>query len=148
MTEPENFDDELFADLYVPRRGILLQGWRLTAGRYNDDEPAGKSARAAESNQYSAVQAAVEPKDEPIEDSGQHQDYNGGEVKYEEEEEDDDDEIDFNLGNGPSTTVAHHDHQDHQDHHDHQEHHDEKPSYNAAPGPPAHTRGPNAKEDG
>ena len=26
MTEPENFDDELFADLYVPRRGILLQG--------------------------------------------------------------------------------------------------------------------------
>lgn len=129
MTEPENFDDELFADLY------------------NDDEPAGKAARAPEVDQYSAVQPAAEISNENIEDGGQQQDYNnnGGEVKYEEEEEDDDDEIDFNLGNGPSTAVAHH---DHHDNHDRQEDDDEKPTYNAPAAPIMHTKGPNAKEDG
>jgi len=130
MTEPENFDDELFADLY------------------NDDEPAGKAARAAEPDQYSAAQSAAEVQYETSEDPGQQQDYNGGAVKYDEEEEDDDDEIDFNLGNGPSTTLTHHDHNDHHDHRDHQEDHDEKPAYNAPAAPVAHTKGPNAKEDG
>ncbi|KAK4152920.1 hypothetical protein C8A00DRAFT_15826 [Chaetomidium leptoderma] len=134
MTEPENFDDELFADLY------------------NDDEPAGRPTRAPEPDQYSAVPAAApEIKHEHAEDAGQHQDYNGGEaaqVKYDEEEEDDDDEIDFNLGNGPSAAVTHHDHHENQDHHDHNDHYDEKPAYNAAPAPAVHAKGPNSKEDG
>ena len=66
-------------------------------------------------------------------------------MKYDEEEEDDDDEIDFNLGNGPSTAVAHH---EHHDNHDRQEDDDEKPTYNAPAAPIMHTKGPNAKEDG
>ncbi|KAL2132555.1 hypothetical protein VTI74DRAFT_3639 [Chaetomium olivicolor] len=123
MTEPENFDDELFADLY------------------NDDEPASKPTIKSEPDHPSAVQAAAsEVKHEETEDTGQRQDYNGGEtdVKYDEdaEEEDDDDEIDFNLGNGPSTTVA--------THHEH----DERPTYSAPPAPAPPAKGPNAKEDG
>ncbi|KXX80553.1 Nuclear polyadenylated RNA-binding protein 4 [Madurella mycetomatis] len=119
MTEPENFDDELFADLY------------------NDDEPASKPAAAQEPDQYSAVQAAAETKHDDAEDTGQYQDHNGGDtsqMRYEEEaEEDDDDDIDFNLGNGPSTVVTHQ---------------DEKPAYNAPPTPAPTAKGPNAKEDG
>ena len=118
----------------------------MTARSYNDDEPAGKAARAPEPDQYSAVQPAAETKSEYAEDTGQHQDYNGGEVKYEEEEEDDDDDIDFNLGNGPSTTLT--THHDNNDHHDHQDDHDEKPQYSAPAAPVVHTKGPNAKEDG
>ncbi|KAJ4302296.1 hypothetical protein N0V88_002439 [Collariella sp. IMI 366227] len=128
MTEPENFDDELFADLY------------------NDDEPASKSAVKQEADQFSAIQAsAPEVQHEEVEDIGQQHIYNGGDgdVKYEEDaEEDDDDDIDFNLGNGPSTTMAmHHDHHDHHDH-------DEKPTYSAPPTLAAPAKGPNAKEDG
>ena len=130
----------------LPLRNTLL-GLVLTINSYNDDEPAGKAARAPEVDQYSAVQSATDIKNEDIEDGGQQQDYNnnGGEVKYEEEEEDDDDEIDFNLGNGPSTAVAHH---EHHDNHDRQEDDDEKPTYNAPAAPIMHTKGPNAKEDG
>ncbi|SPQ21028.1 0e34a65d-c222-471a-9abc-2cb7bbf421ba [Thermothielavioides terrestris] len=122
MTEPENFDDELFADLY------------------NDDEPAAKTTSAPEPDHYSAAQsAAPEGKNDEAEDTGQSQDYNGGDsaqVKDEDEvEEEEDDEIDFNLGNGPSTTVT-------------QTHRDEKPTHSAPPAPAAPAKGPNAKEDG
>lgn len=110
----------------------------LTLHRYNDDEPAAKPAPTAQPNQYSAVQsAAPDIKDEEADDSGQHQDYGGGDsapARYDDEiEEDDDDDIDFNLGNGPSTTVTHH---------------EEKPTYTAPPAPAAPVKGPNAKEDG
>ncbi|KAK4121423.1 hypothetical protein N657DRAFT_128793 [Parathielavia appendiculata] len=126
MTEPENFDDELFADLY------------------NDDEPPAKPTGASAPDQYSATQAAAPEAKEGIENGGQQQDYNGGgdatHMKYEdEEEEEDDDEIDFNLGNGPSAAVSHRDHDDQ---------HDEKPSYSAPPAAAPATKGPNAKEDG
>ncbi|KAK3327419.1 hypothetical protein B0T19DRAFT_400289 [Cercophora scortea] len=129
MTEPENFDDELFADLY------------------NDDEPAAKAPAAAApaSEQYSAAQpSAPDNSDgnnnynqEPAEDTGQYQQYNNGEDRNvnDDEVDDDDDDVDFNLGNGPSTT--------------NQYSHDEAPArYDAPPPPPAATRGPNAKEDG
>ncbi|KAL1837944.1 hypothetical protein VTJ49DRAFT_3239 [Mycothermus thermophilus] len=129
MTEPENFDDELFADLY------------------NDDEPAGQPARAPEPDQQRSTEpAATEPSHENGEDFGQHADHNGGDVGDEEEEDDDDDDIDFNLGNGPSTTITTQD--DRQDSHDSLEQHDEKPTPSAAPAPAAPARGPNAKEDG
>jgi hypothetical protein len=120
----------------------------LTAHSYNDDDSAARPAPAQEPDHYAAQQPAAEVKNDYAEDSGKHQDYNGGDngqTKYEEEEEDDDDEIDFNLGNGPSTAVTHHDHQDHQDQY---EQHDEKPSYSAPPALSAPTKGPNAKEDG
>ncbi|KAK4104626.1 hypothetical protein N658DRAFT_184201 [Parathielavia hyrcaniae] len=126
MTEPENFDDELFADLY------------------NDDEPAAKSMGTSAPDQYSAAQAAAPEVKEEFEDRGQQQDYNNGgdatQMKYEdEEEEEDDDDIDFNLGNGPSVAVSHRDYDDQ---------HDEKASYSAPPAPAPPTKGPNAKEDG
>jgi hypothetical protein len=145
MTEPENFDDELFADLYVIHvRITLLQRWILTVDSYNDDEPSAKPTQPPEADQYSAVQAAAsETKDEYSGDTGQQQDYNGGgdaaHANEEDEEEEDDDDIDFNLGNGPSTAVTHHDRDDQED---------EKPAYSAPPAPPPPTKGPNAKEDG
>ncbi|KAK4138806.1 hypothetical protein BT67DRAFT_369577 [Trichocladium antarcticum] len=119
MTEPENFDDELFADLY------------------NDDEPAHKPAAASQPD-HSAVQATPDDTNEAAEDAGQYQDrhHNGGEsaqVKYEEEAEEEDDDIDFNLGNGPSAAATHY---------------DEKPTYSAPPPPTIPVKGPNAKEDG
>ncbi|KAK4251760.1 hypothetical protein C7999DRAFT_27838 [Corynascus novoguineensis] len=130
MTEPENFDDELFADLY------------------NDDEPASKVPRGPEIDQSTAAQPAAETRNEYAEDTGEQQDYNGGRARDEEEEDDDDDEIDFNLGNGPSTTLTHHDHNDNHEHRDQQESHSEKPTYNAPAAPVTHAKGPNAKEDG
>ncbi|KAK4241034.1 hypothetical protein C8A03DRAFT_41547 [Achaetomium macrosporum] len=119
MTEPENFDDELFADLY------------------NDDDATAKPAPVSEPDQNSAVQpAAPESRNERPEDTGQRQDYDGGhntQANHDEEvEEEDDDEIDFNLGNGPSATVKQ----------------EEKPMHSTPPAPAAPAKGPNAKEDG
>ncbi|KAK4646662.1 hypothetical protein QC761_212550 [Podospora bellae-mahoneyi] len=151
MTEPENFDDELFADLY------------------NDDDavPAPKPAAAAQPVQYAAVQPTIETRQEDSYDPNQYNDYSGGGEngnmnQDDEEEEDDDDDIDFNLGNGPSTTLAPHDQQDYNDSHNknnnnnssnsssnnNNSHHEERQSYSAPSAPPAHTKGPNAKEDG
>ncbi|KAL2023811.1 hypothetical protein VTK56DRAFT_1078 [Thermocarpiscus australiensis] len=118
MTEPENFEDELFADLY------------------NDDEPTSKPVAEPEPDQSSAVQSAAESRNDNVEEVTE-QDQNGRDIsqaKYEEEaEEEEDDEIDFNLGNGPSTTVTRH---------------DSKPPTSAPPTPAAPAKGPNAKEDG
>ncbi|KAK0671815.1 hypothetical protein QBC41DRAFT_46457 [Cercophora samala] len=144
MTEPENFDDELFADLY------------------NDDDgaPPPKPAVAAQPDQYAAVQPSTESRQEDSYDPHQYNDYGGGGEngnmnQDDEEEEDDDDDIDFNLGNGPSTTLAPHDQHDYSDQHNNNNnnsnnnsHHEERQSYSAPSAPPAHTKGPNAKEDG
>jgi len=116
--------------------------------RYNDDEPASKVPRGPEIDQSLAAQPAAETRNEYAEDTGEQQDYNGGRTRDEEEEDDDDDEIDFNLGNGPSTTLTHHDHNDNHEHRDQQEIHSEKPTYNAPAAPVTHAKGPNAKEDG
>ncbi|KAK4453750.1 hypothetical protein QBC34DRAFT_421901 [Podospora aff. communis PSN243] len=91
MTEPENFDDELFADLY------------------NDDEPGQKATAAPVAEQYSAVQPTTEDKQEFGDSAGPDQDYNGGDSNMNQDEyEDDDDDVDFNLGDGPVTAVSHH----------------------------------------
>jgi len=118
MTEPENFDDELFADLY------------------NDDEPGQKAAAAPVADQYSAVQPTTEAKQDFGDNAGPDQDYNGEDSNMNQDEyEDDDDDVDFNLGDGPVTTISHH--------------HEERPaSYSAPPPPPPQAKGPNAKEDG
>ncbi|KAK0720772.1 hypothetical protein B0H67DRAFT_202549 [Lasiosphaeris hirsuta] len=122
MTEPENFDDELFADLY------------------NDDDATGKAPAAPAPEQYTAVQPEAQVKHEVMNDAGPDRDYNNGDDSHmnnEEYDEDDDDDVDFNLGNGPATAVS-------QMHHD-----DLRPqSYNAPPPPPPPAKGPNAKEDG
>lgn len=122
---------------------------------YNDDDAGAKptAAAPAQPDQYAAAQPTTEMKQEEMHDNSngheQYQDYSGGDYQqqgnYDEEgEEDDDDEIDFNLGNGPSNTIIHHD----QQHQDDQDQNDEKPSYNAQSAQPQHQKGPNAKEDG
>ncbi|KAL2118454.1 hypothetical protein VTJ04DRAFT_8114 [Mycothermus thermophilus] len=129
MTEPENFDDELFADLY------------------NDDEPAGQPARAPETDKtQSTEQTAQASSHVNGNDTGQQADQNGGDDGDEEEEEDDDDDIDFNLGNVPTTALS--TQHDRQASHESQEQHEDKPTPSAAPAPAAPARGPNAKEDG
>ncbi|KJR80464.1 uncharacterized protein SPSK_05501 [Sporothrix schenckii 1099-18] len=89
MTEPENFDDELFADLY------------------NDDEPSASRAPAAAPAQTAppvvAPAAAQDPasNDSYGDDAGDQGvgDYDDSAMQY----DDDDDEVDFNLGNGSSS---------------------------------------------
>ncbi|KAM7191872.1 hypothetical protein V8F20_009123 [Naviculisporaceae sp. PSN 640] len=129
MTEPENFDDDMFADLYDDND---------TAPKAEASEPTG--------NQFSAVQsaAAEDVKNESnsydaAEDTKQYQQYNNGDEQHMNNgdvDEDDDDEVDFNLGNGPATTSA----SAYQD--------DVKSEYNAPAPSQAQSRGPNAKEDG
>ncbi|KAM3075118.1 hypothetical protein ACMFMG_007424 [Clarireedia jacksonii] len=80
MTEPENFEEDLFADLYT-----------------EDDNIAKPAETAAKSNvQPAVVESKVEQPIEETEHNGNgdadQQMYNG--------EQDMDDEIDFNLGNG------------------------------------------------
>jgi len=126
MTEPENFDDELFADLY------------------NDDEPA-KPATASVTDQQAAIRSIAESNDFRAADTSQTQTLNGADNPPENnddddgEEEDDDDDIDFNLGDGPSTTITTRASNDYKE---------EKPAQAAPPVPAAPSKGPNAKEDG
>lgn len=110
----------------------------LTAISYNDEEPSTKPVAAPEPDQYSVLQPAAESGNvDYAEEVGQQQDQNGedgAQIKYEEDaEEEDEDDIDFNLGNGPSAAVTHH---------------DEKPVLSTPPAPAPPARGPNAKEDG
>ncbi|KAH8910992.1 hypothetical protein BR93DRAFT_934543 [Coniochaeta sp. PMI_546] len=124
MTEPENFEDDLFADLY------------------NDDEPAPKPQAA--SDQPAAAQPpadddSYEPSQEP---NQQYNDQNGQDSYMNQGDggdEDDDDDVDFNLGNGNSTA-----------HHDHDHDHEDTPQGYGIPQQqhPGHSRGPNSKEDG
>lgn len=73
-----------------------------------------------------------------MDDGGQDQDYGGGDSHMNTEEyDDDDDDVDFNLGNGPTTTAPHHDDKP-----------ASTPSYSTPAPLPAPTKGPNAKEDG
>lgn len=88
MTEPENFEEDLFADLYT-----------------EDDNTSSKPSRLATKVETTPVISA-EPKEEgPAEQNGQDGDEDqqvyGG-------EQDMDDEIDFNLGNGNGYDVPVH----------------------------------------
>ncbi|KAK5662728.1 hypothetical protein OQA88_6135 [Cercophora sp. LCS_1] len=118
MTEPENFDDELFADLY------------------NDDEPGNKAAAAHAPPHTQDVQPSVETKQEQTGDGGRDDEYDGDTHMNNEEYDDDDDEVDFNLGNGPSGDASP------------DEEKPTSTLYNAPPPPPPPSKGPNAKEDG
>lgn len=149
MTEPENFDDELFADLYVghDHLGVSFAASLTRLFSYNDDEPAGQPARAPETDKtQSTEQTAQASSHVNGNDTGQQADQNGGDDGDEEEEEDDDDDIDFNLGNVPTTALS--TQHDRQASHESQEQHEDKPTPSAAPAPAAPARGPNAKEDG
>lgn len=90
MTEPENFEDDLFADLY------------------DDNEP----AKPAQSQPVAAPPAAAPASYETsYSEPAQTTEYDGGgggdsHVNNNEEYEEDDDDVDFNLGNGMTTQHA------------------------------------------
>ncbi|EHA56998.1 hypothetical protein MCOR02_004409 [Pyricularia oryzae] len=119
MTEPEAFEDDLFADLYA------------------DDaptEPAKVPEKAAAPT--NPTPAPVETREEqppPIDQSG-HDDSNMG---YDEDEEEEDD-VDFNLGNGTSSAPNN----------SNSERPLQTHAAAAVPPQPAAGRGPNSKEDG
>lgn len=112
MTEPENFEDDLFADLY------------------DDNEP----AKPAQSQPAAAPPAAAPASyDTSYNEPAQTTEYDGGgetHMNNNEEYEEDDDDVDFNLGNGTTTTQ-----------------HADTPTY-STPTPVTASKGPNAKEDG
>ncbi|KAI8669057.1 hypothetical protein NCS57_00719700 [Fusarium keratoplasticum] len=88
MTEPENFEDDLFADLY-------------------DDNDASKAAPPPVAAAPPAPE--VQPTNTNNNDqdgSYQHQDA-GGDEHMMQDQDDDDDDVDFNLGGGGSTGAGH-----------------------------------------
>lgn len=126
MTEQENFEEDLFADLY------------------NDDEPA--AAKPAPAPEQPTAPPALAPSDSY--DSGAHgsndqyqpqqsyEQHQNGEDSYmnQQEEEDDDDEVDFNLGGNSNSHNAQHD--------------DSQASYGGQQHQGQARGGPNSKEDG
>ena len=96
-------------------------------------------------DQQAAIQSITESSDNRAADTRQSQNLNGVDNSQENndeddgEEEDDDDDIDFNLGDGPSTTITARTSNDYKE---------EKPAQAALPAPAAPSKGPNAKEDG
>ncbi|OIW28859.1 hypothetical protein CONLIGDRAFT_645022 [Coniochaeta ligniaria NRRL 30616] len=124
MTEPENFEDDLFADLY------------------NDDEPAPKPQAAPDQSAAEQPPAADDSYEPPQEPNQQYNDQNGQDSYMNQGdgvEEEDDDDVDFNLGNGNSAAQHDQDHDNEDAPHGYgipqQQHH-------------GHSRGPNSKEDG
>ncbi|CAK7271836.1 hypothetical protein SEPCBS57363_004826 [Sporothrix epigloea] len=81
MADPDNFDDELFADLY------------------NDDEPQAPKAPSAPISQPSIPTKEPAP---PVLEPASHDDQ-GGEYDDSMRYDDEDDEVDFHLGNGSSS---------------------------------------------
>lgn len=117
MAESDNFEEDLFADLYVhipPFQGIddipaLISSHLATSSQrkanadlsYTEDDSTAKPESApAEFNSEPTVKAEAE---EPVQ---QEQNIQGDEHMYK-DEQDMDDEIDFNLGNGNGNSNGH-----------------------------------------
>ncbi|KAI0505931.1 hypothetical protein F5B22DRAFT_625984 [Xylaria bambusicola] len=131
MADPENFEDDLFADLYDDNPG--------SAPAAPAPKPAPAMAAvptptpAAASIPQSVAEKASEPQAEYVSDEMAHSAVeNGYGDDYHEDAYEDDDDVDFDLGNGPaanSTAVP--------------------MRQEESLGPAFHTtRGPSAKEDG
>ena len=114
MTEPEGFEDDLFADLYVPdpishthypcpaEGGMMDSGPnrpRLTSSRYNDDE--GSKAPPQSADQPPASDAPV------VEDASATAAETNGKDDYQPADQDDDDnEVDFDLGDAQQPVLS------------------------------------------
>lgn len=98
MTEPENFEEDLFADLY-------------------DDNDASKPPPPAAPPKAPAATAVDNQPVQTIVNEqlgGLHEDDKGGNEAMDEDQDDDDDDVDFNLGGGATSnsmshTIAHDD---------------------------------------
>ncbi|CAJ2502893.1 Uu.00g102870.m01.CDS01 [Anthostomella pinea] len=118
MAEPENFDEDLFADLYDDNDAAA---------------PATAPAAPAAPAQSQPSEAITHPEyEQASEDVAQSTEENGYGNDYHEDNYDDDDDVDFNLGNGTTSMTAAPVKQE--------EAH--TPTYHHT------TRGPSAKEDG
>lgn len=105
MTEPENFEDDLFADLYATRK--LCEGAPFAdATRSYDDNDASKTGPGPQ-----AAAPAVEPpkvENESAAPSAHEsaQTFQDERMQQDaDDDDDDDDDVDFNLGGGGSSTA-------------------------------------------
>ncbi|ROT41393.1 hypothetical protein SODALDRAFT_118437 [Sodiomyces alkalinus F11] len=127
MTEPENFEEDLFADLYdddtaSAPKPIKTEAAAPVAPAAPEPEPAAEAAASAPAayGENEQTYAAV------------HQDLGGGgggERMY--EDDDDDDDVDFNLGGGGPPPTSH------------TPHTNDEPTYSRGV-----AKNPSAKEDG
>ncbi|KAL7623158.1 hypothetical protein AAE478_006839 [Parahypoxylon ruwenzoriense] len=131
MAEPENFDDDLFADLYDDNEAP--GGAPPTAA---PAQAAPAPAAAPTPSQISYPQPSIEAPGQPEfnqapSDIAPVIDENGYGDDYQDENYEDDDDVDFNLGNGPAAGSS------------------VTQSQQEVSTPTFHsTRGPSAKEDG
>ncbi|KAI1380630.1 hypothetical protein F4677DRAFT_193475 [Hypoxylon crocopeplum] len=128
MAEPENFEDDLFADLYDDNEAPAASAPSAPAAA---QAPAPAPAPAP-----LKPQPSIEPPSRPdFEQLFGHVVPTAEEIgygdDYQDENYDDDDDVDFNLGNGPATISE-----------GAQQQHDESASAFHT------TRGPSSKEDG
>ncbi|GAP91180.1 putative heterogeneous nuclear ribonucleoprotein HRP1 [Rosellinia necatrix] len=133
MADPENFEDDLFADLYDDNDASAP----TTSAPAPAPAPAPASAPApapvVASIPLPVAEKAPEPQAEHISDEATHgATENGYGDGYHDDAYDDDDDVDFDLGNGSSHNMM-----------------AAQTKQEESPGPAFHTtRGPSAKEDG
>ncbi|KAI0009946.1 hypothetical protein F4779DRAFT_335641 [Xylariaceae sp. FL0662B] len=123
MADPENFEDDLFDDLYDDNEASVAPA--------QTSAPAPAVPAPPKPPPPVEVHVAAQPEvDQTPADVVPMAEENGYGDEYPEENYDDDDDVDFNLGNGPSSSAL-------------------APSQQEVSTPTYHTtRGPSAKEDG
>ncbi|KAI1178632.1 hypothetical protein F4777DRAFT_537324 [Nemania sp. FL0916] len=133
MADPENFEDDLFADLYDDNDASAPTAPVPVAAPAPAVAPAAAQTPVSISIPVPLPEQIAAPQVEHVADEAVHgTTENGYGDDYHEEAYDDEDDVDFDLGNGPATTAI-------------------APStkLEESPGPVFHTtRGPSAKEDG
>ncbi|KAI0811354.1 hypothetical protein GGR55DRAFT_678181 [Xylaria sp. FL0064] len=132
MADPENFEDDLFADLYDDNDGSAPTAPAPAPVSAPASAPA--PAPVAAPIAPPAAEKVPEPQvEQHVPDESAHgvaENGYGGE--YHEDAYEDDDDVDFDLGNGPTTSAV-----------------AAPTKQEESPGPSFHTtRGPSAKEDG
>ncbi|KAI0386757.1 hypothetical protein F5Y04DRAFT_71198 [Hypomontagnella monticulosa] len=139
MAEPENFEDDLFADLYDDNEAAAAPAAAAAAAA----APVAQAAQApppiatptpAQLNAHQSVEApSQQPEIDQVYGDPTHtiEENDGYGDDYQDEPYEDDDDVDFNLGNGSAGAIAA----------AQQEHDDSASAYHS-------TRGPSAKEDG
>ncbi|KAI1103171.1 hypothetical protein F4804DRAFT_238795 [Jackrogersella minutella] len=131
MADPENFEDDLFADLYDDNDGSAAPAPAAPVPAAPAPAPQ-PTPTPASFNPQPSIETYNRPEPDQVPSDVAHTvDENGYGDDYQEDNYDDDDDVDFNLGNGPTSAAAvAHSQQD-----------DSASMYHS-------TRGPSAKEDG
>ncbi|OTB07021.1 hypothetical protein M426DRAFT_92737 [Hypoxylon sp. CI-4A] len=132
MAEPENFEDDLFADLYDDNDASAVPAQaKAPAPAPAQSAQVQAPAPVAAPIPQPSVEAPSQPEfDQTHNDVAYAAEENGYGDEYQDEAYEDDDDVDFNLGNDPSATGS-----------AAQPQQEDMASYHT-------TRGPSAKEDG